>query len=70
MTETLQLLNPNTMQRFDADRLARSSYFSNLTGTAADWTVRNSLPPLSCGPGWQARFDYSHLGTFFFHHQS
>lgn len=55
------LLNPNTMQRFDADRLARSSYFSNLTGTAADWTVRNSLPPLSCGPGWQARFDYSHL---------
>lgn len=26
------LLNPNTMQRFDADRLARCSYFSNVTG--------------------------------------
>jgi hypothetical protein len=55
------------MQRFDADRLTRCSYFSNLTGGAADWTMRNSLPPLSCGPGWQARFDYSHLGTFLFH---
>ncbi|KAN0139260.1 Protein kinase-like domain containing protein [Lactarius tabidus] len=61
------LLNPNTMQRFDADRLTRCSYFSNLTGGAADWTMRNSLPPLSCGPGWQARFDYSHLGTFSFY---
>lgn len=65
MTGNLQLLNPNTMMRFDADRLARCSYFLSLTtGVSADWTVRNSLPPLSRGPGWQALFDHSHLGTF------
>ncbi|KAF8270028.1 kinase-like domain-containing protein [Lactarius quietus] len=55
------LLHPNTMQRFDADRLARCSYFSDLTGVSADWTMRNSLLPLNCGPGRQAVFDYPHL---------
>ena len=54
------------MQRFDADRLTRCSYFSNLTGVLADWTMRNSLLPLNCGPGWQALFEYPHLSTFVF----
>lgn len=55
------------MQRFDADRLTRCSYFSDLTGVSADWTMRNSLLPLNCGPGWQTLFEYPHLSTFVFH---
>src|SRR6266702_1475154 len=59
----IQLLNPNTMQRFDADRLARCSYFSNITGVSADWTRHHSLLPLSC----RHHFEYPRLGTFVFY---
>ncbi|KAI9463986.1 kinase-like domain-containing protein [Lactarius psammicola] len=51
------LLNPNTMQRFDADRLSRCSYFSDITGVSADWSRRHSLLPLSC----RHHFEYPRL---------
>lgn len=62
----MQLLNPNTMQRFDADRLARCSYFSDVTGVSADWPGRHSLLPSNCGRVWQAHLEYPRLGTFVF----
>ncbi|KAH9160494.1 kinase-like domain-containing protein [Lactarius sanguifluus] len=52
------LLDPNTMQRFDADRLVRCSYF---TGVSVDWSRRHSLLPLNCEPGRQALFEYPRL---------
>ncbi|KAH8990785.1 kinase-like domain-containing protein [Lactarius akahatsu] len=65
LTTDTQLLNPNTMQRFDADRLARCSYF---TGVSADWSRRHSSLPLNCGLSRQALlFEYPRLGTFVFH---
>ena len=58
LTTDMQLLNPNTVQRFDADRLARCSYFSNITGGSADWSRSRSLLPLNCGRSWQVHLGY------------